>query len=61
MALAQLSTTAGGTEFAFVDAVAALGHMIELYEPRPQLTGFYAMVDGAAAGWDGSEPLRELG
>lgn len=61
MPLAQLSEVDSGTRFAFVDASATLGHMIELYEPSEQLLGFYAMVREAAEGWDGSEPLRELG
>lgn len=61
MPLAQLSETATGTRYAFVDASKSLGHMIELYEPSPPLTGFYAMVAAAAGGWDGGDPLREMG
>lgn len=59
--LAQLSVTEGGTAFAFVDTRADLGHMLELYEPTPQLTGFYDFVAAAAQGWDGTDLLRELG
>ena len=59
--LAQLSVTAGGTAFAFVDTRASLGHMLELYEPTLQLTGFYDFVAAAADGWDGRDLLRELG
>ncbi len=59
--LAQLSVTSGGTAFAFVETRASLGHMLELYEPTPQLTGFYDFVADAAKGWDGREPVRELG
>lgn len=58
--LAQLSVTAGGTAFAFVDTRASLGHMLELYEPTEQLTGFYDFVAAAAEGWDGRDLLREL-
>lgn len=61
MPLAQLSKTAVGTEFAFIDASARLGHMIELYEASEGLSGFYDMVRAAAQGWDGSEVIRELG
>lgn len=61
MPLAQLSVTQTGTAFAFVDARASLGHMLELYEPTPQLTGFYDFVAGTARDWDGRDPLRELG
>ncbi|MFN2099199.1 VOC family protein [Altererythrobacter sp. MF3-039] len=60
-ALAQDCVTEGGTRFAFVDTSAALGHMIELYEPTTVLVGFYDMVRGAAQDWDGSAPIRELG
>ncbi len=61
MALAQLSETATGTRFAFVDATSTLGHMIEMYEPSEALSGFYAMVRTAAEAWDGSDLIRELG
>jgi hypothetical protein len=59
--LAQLSVTATGTAFAFVDARSSLGHMLELYEPAEMLTGFYDFVAEAARGWDGSDMIRELG
>jgi hypothetical protein len=59
--LAQLSVTQGGTAFAFIDTCASLGHMLELYEPTAQLTGFYAMIAKAAEGWDGADLIRELG
>jgi catechol 2,3-dioxygenase-like lactoylglutathione lyase family enzyme len=59
--LAQLSVTATGTAFAFVDTRSSLGHMFELYEPTEQLTGFYDLVAEAAQGWDGNDLLRELG
>lgn len=61
MPLAQLCETTTGTRFAFMDATASLGHMIELYEPDDAIRGFYAMVREASQEWDGSEPLRELG
>ena len=59
--LAQLSVTQTGTAFAFVDTRASLGHMLELYEPTAQLTGFYDFVAAAAQGWDGRDLIRELG
>ncbi len=34
--------------FAFADTTATLGHMTELYSPRPSLLGFYAMIADAA-------------
>jgi hypothetical protein len=59
--MAQLSVTQTGTAFAFVDTRASLGHMLEMYEPTPELTGFYDFVAAAAQGWDGSDLIRELG
>ena len=53
--------TAGGQQFAFCDARAERGHLLELYEPTEGLLGFYAMVANAAKDWDGANPLRELG
>lgn len=41
--------TGGGQEFAFMDARADLGHLVELYEPSPALLAFYAKVAAAAA------------
>jgi len=49
-----------GGRFCFIDTRSALGHYTELYEPTPALTGFYAMVEGAAQQWDGSDPIRPL-
>ncbi|WP_380876505.1 glyoxalase [Sphingomonas sp. DBB INV C78] len=49
-----------GFAFVMVDGVARYGQMIELYEGRPALTGFYAMVRDAAAGFDGSDPVRTI-
>ncbi len=59
--LAARACTKTGTEFAFVDTVDRLGHMVEIYEKTPTLTGFYHMVEAAAENWDGSDPVRSLG
>ena len=44
--------------YAMVDTSAALGHMIEFYEPRPVLLDFYARVRAAATPYsgEGDEP-----
>lgn len=47
---AMYAETLTGTGFAFHDATAELGHMIELYEASPGLLGFYAKVRAAAHG-----------
>ena len=46
--------------YAFVDAVAAYGHMIELYAPLPQLTGFYDMVADAAKSFKGGDVIQTI-
>jgi hypothetical protein len=55
---AMLATTANGLRFAFHDAVAELGHLLEVYERNDRLTAFYARVAEAAVGWDGRDPVR---
>lgn len=57
MPLAQRSEMNDGFVFAFVDASASLGHMIELYAPVPVLTEFYAMVANAALNPHGDNVL----
>ncbi len=59
--VAAKAATLTGTEFAFIDTVAVLGHMVEIYEKSPQLTAFYRLVRDAALGWDGRDPVRALG
>lgn len=51
-------TAVGGLPFAMIDTVAAYGHMIELYPPFSDLIAFYAMVETAAADFDGTDVLR---
>ena len=58
--IALEASTAGGVEFAMVDACDEVGHMLELYEPRAELERFYAYVKRKSQDWDGSEPLRRL-
>jgi hypothetical protein len=58
--VATRARTITGTEFAFVDTTATLGHFIEVYERSPQLLGFYDLVRQAAAQWDGKQLIREL-
>jgi catechol 2,3-dioxygenase-like lactoylglutathione lyase family enzyme len=57
---ALFARTASGQCFAFHDATADLGHMVEIYEGSPRLRDFYSMVADASIGWDGSRPIREL-
>ncbi len=56
--LSMMATTSSGRRFAFHDAVADLGHLLEIYELDDGLRRFYSMVADAAAGWDGLDPVR---
>lgn len=58
-ALASRAETMG-SEFAFIDTSATLGHMIEIYIGDERLRGFYDFVRDAARNWDGSDPIRNL-
>lgn len=62
LALAARAVTAGadGTEFAFVDTRAELGHLTEIYERSDRLTGFYETIRRLSIGWDGTDPVRTL-
>jgi Glyoxalase/Bleomycin resistance protein/Dioxygenase superfamily len=54
----MLSTTPSGLQFAFHDARAELGYLIEIYEPADSVLRLYRKVRDAAAGWDGRDPIR---
>lgn len=58
--LAMAAATATGLRFHFLDAVAELGHVLELYERDERLAGFYERVAAAALDWDGDDPVRFL-
>jgi methylmalonyl-CoA/ethylmalonyl-CoA epimerase len=55
-----LSSQLGEVETTLHDASAALGHDIEIHVDNEGLRDFFAMVKGAADGWDGSQPLRSV-
>ena len=57
---ALYAETATGMPFAFHDALAERGHLIEIYERTAPLARFYDMVRTAAVGWDGVDPVRHL-
>lgn len=62
------ANTASGVKFAFatnsagsgLEAVAPLGHYLEIYEDQAGLRSFYAKVEQDAANWNGEDPLRTL-
>ena len=56
--VALYAEMADGFPFVFIDTVAAYGHMIELYPPRPTLTGFYELVATAVRDFEAGESIR---
>lgn len=54
-----LARTRSGQRFAFHSG-GSLGHLLEVYEPTPGLTGFYARVAAAAEHWNGTDLLRPM-
>jgi hypothetical protein len=60
MEVALEARTSGGVEFAMVDARAEVGHMLEFYEPRPELRTFYDYVRRKSQQWNGEDPVRRL-
>lgn len=51
--------TSSGLRYAFHDARAQLGHLLEVYEPSAGVRRLYAHVAAAATGWNGRDPVRE--
>ena len=56
----QWGATANGMRFAYLNTDRQAGGMIELIETGPAVEAFFAKIRTAAAGWDGSRPLRRL-
>ena len=54
------SQLGGGPETTLHDSSALLGHDAEIHADNVALRGFFAMVAGAAEGWDGTDPLRPV-
>jgi methylmalonyl-CoA/ethylmalonyl-CoA epimerase len=53
-----MGARSGGEEIRFHDAMAELGHRIEIYAVTKSVQRMYLAVQQAAQGWDGSRPLR---
>jgi hypothetical protein len=48
----------GGAELTYFDTVAKLGHFIELWDNNSIYKDLFALVEDAAIGWDGKDPVR---
>ena len=50
--------TVGGAPLAYFDTVDSLGHFIELWDNNPAYLDLFRLIEDAAKGWDGSDPVR---
>jgi len=50
----------GDMRFAYIDTRARLGHMTEVIEDRDSIKSLFKMIADAAAGWDGTDPIRSV-
>lgn len=48
----------GDAELTYFDTVATVGHYIELWDNHDLFKQLFLMVEEAAKGWDGSDPVR---
>jgi hypothetical protein len=55
-----LTAEAAGSRFSFHAADDA-GHLLEVYEPTGAIAAVYQTTFAAAAGWDGQDPVRDMG
>lgn len=53
--------TAAGIPFAYLDSDPEdAGRVIEIVQPSPGLTRYFAKLDQLSDGWDGKDPIRQL-
>lgn len=50
----------GDYRICYIDARAAVGHMIEIYPDHPMLRGLYAYVEEHTSAWDGSDLIQPI-
>ena len=50
----------GGAEVVYFDALDAVGHYIELWDNNETFKELFLMVEEAAKGWDGTDPIRSM-
>ena len=55
---AAFELTLGDTHVTYFDTVQSIGHFTELWENTPALNEFFVLVENAAKGWDGKDPVR---
>ena len=55
---AAFECTVGGAPLVYFDTVATLGHYTELWDNASIFKDLFMLVEDAAKGWDGKEPVR---
>jgi hypothetical protein len=58
---AAFECTVGGAPLTYFDTVATVGHFIELWDNDQVFKDMFMVVENAAKGWDGSDPVRSGG
>jgi hypothetical protein len=56
---AAFECTVGGAPLTYFDTVATVGHFIELWDNSDVYKSLFDMIEGAARGWDGTNPVRK--
>ncbi len=51
-------TVAGGAPIVYFDTLDTVGHYIELWDNNDALKDMFMVVENAAQGWDGKDPVR---
>ena len=57
---AAFQCTVGGAELTYFDTVATVGHYVELWDNNAVFKDLFQMVEDAAVGWDGRDPVRRM-
>lgn len=55
---AAFECTVGGAPLTYFDTVETVGHFIELWDNNQVYKDLFMLVEDAAKGWDGSDPVR---
>lgn len=50
--------TLGGAPLVYFDTVATFGHFVELWDNNEVYKELFRVIEDAASGWDGSDPVR---
>ncbi len=55
---AAFECTVGGAPLVYFDTVDTVGHFIELWDNNQVFKDLFSLVEDAAKGWDGKDPVR---